>query len=568
MFNRDAYIREVLDEDKRIYRQVFDREKEAVKVSTESVLPQKPSDVGIEIKVDSLINELKNFLENRIMNLEQLLTKKFDGGPSNIMNFLILDYTQTTGKYNQIVSRLYGKTAVDKRTQDSIKSKIMEIEPQVNSLFYSLREFMERIANDLEDFVNERLSDGENPDIIFSKLFGDPQNPDTRQRYKDAFPTMVAWTSIYYSIVSIIKRQIELQSYRPIDNASIRESMNGLVQSLPVADEANFVNQDPMGKYATVLDFYLNSRTGSRFGEVGEQQKIQRDIRALEAQQGRPATSREINAIRARYGGREERLFIDPRLPIDDENQPMPQETLSPEDVDRLIIDEDTRTPGRRQNESLSTDAIIDVDLEPEFGGTLDEIREQAEDNKKEVGDVLGASLQRFISPRGRAARGYRQPRVNTVQFRELMREITERISTDEGDERLRLFDDFISALDINERPNDNARRKYVRDLRSAISIFYQQYVDYIDNVVVPRYSTQSASAASAALPAVRRERLPMVPLGRPEEVVFSSSAEPGVGQVEPQDVGEVEEGRGRPRFSYKLGKVLKFDDRRNEMYS
>jgi len=144
---RNRQIREILDEDMNINRQVFDREKEQVRVFQEDVLPKKTRDIEAEISVDKLIETLNKILENKLTSLEYLLSKivgtkdigDAEGRRSynNVINngdFIIA--------YNQLV-RVYTLSGLSRASQEAIKVKFQEIKPNLDAIVYGLQELIQ-----------------------------------------------------------------------------------------------------------------------------------------------------------------------------------------------------------------------------------------------------------------------------------------------------------------------------------------------------------------------------------------------------------------------------------------
>ncbi len=71
---RDRQILEVLDEDRNINRQVFDRENEQVRVFQETILPKKTRDLEAETSVDKLVENINRIVDNKLTSLEYLLS--------------------------------------------------------------------------------------------------------------------------------------------------------------------------------------------------------------------------------------------------------------------------------------------------------------------------------------------------------------------------------------------------------------------------------------------------------------------------------------------------------------
>jgi len=144
---RNRQIREVLDEDMNINRQVFDREKEQVRVFQDTVLPKKTRDVEAEIGVDKLIESINKILENKLSSLEYLLSKIT--GTSDIgdaegrrsYNNIISNGDFIT-VFNQLV-RVYTTTGISRNSQEIIKVKFQEIKTNIDAIIYGIEELIQ-----------------------------------------------------------------------------------------------------------------------------------------------------------------------------------------------------------------------------------------------------------------------------------------------------------------------------------------------------------------------------------------------------------------------------------------
>ena len=182
---RNRQIREILDEDMNINRQVFDREKEQVRVFQEDVLPKKTSDVEAEISVDKLIETLNRTLENKLTGLEYLLSKivgtKDIGDAEGRRSYnTVVNNGDFITAYNQLI-RVYTLPGMSRASQEAIKVKFQELKPNLDAMVYGLQELIQYLfesgKTDKEIFqlvrsqavyelVNKQLYTGTNYKII------------------------------------------------------------------------------------------------------------------------------------------------------------------------------------------------------------------------------------------------------------------------------------------------------------------------------------------------------------------------------------------------------------------
>jgi hypothetical protein len=144
---RERQRREVLDEDKVINQRVFDREKEAVKVMGESVLPKKTRDIESETSVDKLIESIQRVLEGKMVSIEFLMTylaekgKAFKGDSLRAYNNLIIN-TDFVSLWNQLV-RVYTTAGLSRNSQEAIKVKFQDLKTNIDAMDYGLEELFQ-----------------------------------------------------------------------------------------------------------------------------------------------------------------------------------------------------------------------------------------------------------------------------------------------------------------------------------------------------------------------------------------------------------------------------------------
>ena len=135
---RDRQILEVLDEDRNINRQVFDREKEQVRVSQESILPKKTRDLEAETSVDKLVENINRIVENKLTSLEYLLSKivstKDIGDAEGRRSYNnVVSNGDIITNYNQLI-RVYTVEGISRASQELIKVKLQDIKPNIDAI--------------------------------------------------------------------------------------------------------------------------------------------------------------------------------------------------------------------------------------------------------------------------------------------------------------------------------------------------------------------------------------------------------------------------------------------------
>jgi len=144
---RDRQILEILDEDRNINRQVFDREKEQVKVFQENALPKKTRDLEAEISVDKLIENINRIVENKLTSLEYLLSKivstKDIGDAEGRRSYNnVVSNGDIITNYNQLI-RVYTVQGLSRNSQELIKVKLQDIKPNVDAILYGIEELIQ-----------------------------------------------------------------------------------------------------------------------------------------------------------------------------------------------------------------------------------------------------------------------------------------------------------------------------------------------------------------------------------------------------------------------------------------
>jgi len=192
---RNRQIREILDEDIGIYKQVIDRQFKSVGAYKESVSLKKERDIEAEVSIEKIVQQLQLKLQREVQQVEYLLSaseqrwdeRKNDKDIDNVYNM--------TGEiltlYNTAM-RLYLKVGLSKDSQESIKIKMMQLNPALNASLQAL-----------ESIVDFMFSNG----YVDNKLF---------------------WVFNTKSILQTIKDQIDDSRFKIIDNSDVMATFKNL----------------------------------------------------------------------------------------------------------------------------------------------------------------------------------------------------------------------------------------------------------------------------------------------------------------------------------------------------
>jgi len=138
---RNKQIREVLDIWSDIGRQTFDREKKQVAEMQESIEPKKTRDTDVEVSVEKQVESLNKLLEEKLINLESVLTKRSIAQFNEAVS--VADFI---GAYNSFV-RLYKTPTLSRTSQELAKVKIQEIKSGLDAVIYGLSQLIEKMFN-------------------------------------------------------------------------------------------------------------------------------------------------------------------------------------------------------------------------------------------------------------------------------------------------------------------------------------------------------------------------------------------------------------------------------------
>ena len=147
---------EILDVFKNVHSQVAEFDKRSVQASTQSRKPKTQRDVGAEVNVDKAIELMNKTLESKLGALEFVVQNLEQGSSvrelSKAENRQILTQsfqaTNNTGDliplWNSIV-RQYKQFGLSVDTQEIIRQKVLELEPNLEAIIYGITETIEYI---------------------------------------------------------------------------------------------------------------------------------------------------------------------------------------------------------------------------------------------------------------------------------------------------------------------------------------------------------------------------------------------------------------------------------------
>ena len=147
---------EIIDVFKNVRSQVANFDKRSVQASTESRKPKTQRDVGAEVNVDKAIELMNKTLESKLGALEFVVQNLEQGSSvrelSKAENRQILTQsfqaTNNTGDliplWNSIV-RQYKQPGLSVESQEIIRQKVLELEPNLEAIIYGITETIEYI---------------------------------------------------------------------------------------------------------------------------------------------------------------------------------------------------------------------------------------------------------------------------------------------------------------------------------------------------------------------------------------------------------------------------------------
>lgn len=198
---RNRQVREILDEDIGIYKQVMDRQFKSVGAYKEEVSGKKERDLEAEVSIEKIIQQLQIKLQREVQQAEYLLSsseqrwdeRKNDKDIDNIY----ADTGEILTLYNSAM-RLYLKAGLSRDSQESIKIKLMQLLPILNATQQSLESII---------------------DFMFSNGYADNK---------------LFWIFNTNSILETIKNQIEGSRFKIIDNSDVMATFKNLAGLQPI----------------------------------------------------------------------------------------------------------------------------------------------------------------------------------------------------------------------------------------------------------------------------------------------------------------------------------------------
>lgn len=192
---RNRQVREILDEDINIYKQVIDRQFKSVEAYDEIVSEKKERDLEAEVSIEKIILQLQLKLQREVQQAEYLLSASEQRWDERKNDKDIDNLYSHTGEiltlYNSAM-RLYLKAGLSKDSQESIKIKLLQLNQPLNASLQAL-----------ESVIDFMFSNG----YVDNKLF---------------------WIFNTKSILETIKNQINGTRFKIIDNSDIMATFKNL----------------------------------------------------------------------------------------------------------------------------------------------------------------------------------------------------------------------------------------------------------------------------------------------------------------------------------------------------
>lgn len=230
---RQKQINEILDEDQSINRRVFGIEKEQVKTMSEAVKPKSERDIDAEYKTERSIEDVRAVLDNKVSSLDTVIGL-FKPNLSRIeissIDKNIAEISRNADfirVYNDIVRQLL-RPDVRKDIKDTLKIKMVEIQPQINALVYGIK----------EELIPQLLEYPPVPDI----------NPDTPvQSILVKLQSLVPPLTSSLAIYTEVQKQLFTNSFVVLDKGVIDQRFNQILKEYrnagmpnPPADTADY----------------------------------------------------------------------------------------------------------------------------------------------------------------------------------------------------------------------------------------------------------------------------------------------------------------------------------------
>jgi hypothetical protein len=267
---RRKQVEEVLDEDRRVNRRVFDKEKEQAKVFNETLKPKSDRDLDTEVNVDRSVEKLMSILEKKLQALEYLF--KFDAKDARYKEGFS-EFMATGGvviAYNDL-ARLANKPELANATREAVKTKITQIQATIDALVYGANELIPK-------WSGRGVSD---------------------QDFSIRIVPLIGALNVYRTI----QRQLFRGSIQPISYTELENNVKEIKASLP----------SRMRNRLAGVERTADLKTRPILVKAKED-ALERRRRMLESERGRPLSADELINLRNTIFGVRENPFIDPAL--------------------------------------------------------------------------------------------------------------------------------------------------------------------------------------------------------------------------------------------------------------
>lgn len=195
---RKEQIRQILDDDNRINRQIMDRQRTQVKMFGETTAPATNTEIGNFKEADDATEAIKATLEKKISAIEKVLLVVVNIGSSIPFNNTMEDInnnSQFIREYNYLFSQ-YADPSNGTSAMSSIKTKFQELKPYIDSIVYGL-------------------------DGIITKL-----------STSNIFKKFIVQTIKSYSIYLFVQKSLNTETYSKIDNSNIDYTFNNYIEKV------------------------------------------------------------------------------------------------------------------------------------------------------------------------------------------------------------------------------------------------------------------------------------------------------------------------------------------------
>ena len=241
---RNRQIREILDEDIGVYKQVMDRQFKSVEAYKEEVSGKKERDLEAEVSIEKIIQQLQIKLQREVQQAEYLLSSSEQRWDERKNDKDIDNLYSHTGEiltlYNSAM-RLYLKAGLSRDSQESIKIKLMQLLPFINASNQAL-----------ESVIDFMFSNG----YVDNKLF---------------------WIFNTKSILETIKNQIEGSRFKIIDSSDIMATFKNL---------AGFQSQERIKILKNLMNTTTPLKIRTFFNYPIDDYNLMEKVQQLEAEMG------------------------------------------------------------------------------------------------------------------------------------------------------------------------------------------------------------------------------------------------------------------------------------------